>query len=66
MNKKRSRIEEDKEAPPHQKDFAEDEEVHFFFLKNLVYKNIEASNSPKIKNILSSYKGFKSWEKNFA
>ena len=32
----------------------------FFFYKNLVYKNIKASNSPKIKNILGTYEGFKS------
>ena len=38
----------------------------FFFYKNLVYKNIKASNGPKIKNILRTYEGFKSWEKNFA
>ena len=31
--------------------------VHFFF-KNLVYKNIKASNGPKIKNILETYEGF--------
>jgi hypothetical protein len=34
--------------------------VHFFFYKNLVYKNIKASNGPKIKNILRTYEGFKS------
>ena len=28
-------------------------ELHFFFKKNLVYKNIKASNGLKIKNILS-------------
>ena len=32
----------------------------FFSYKNLVYKNIKASNGPKIKNILRTYKGFKS------
>ena len=37
-----------------------------FYYKNLVYKNTNASNSPKIKNILRTYKGFKSLEKNFA
>ena len=37
-----------------------------FFYKNLVYKNVKASNSPKIKNILRTYKGFKFWEKDFA
>ena len=37
-----------------------------FFYKNIVNKNIQASNSPKIKNILRTYKGFKSWEKKFA
>ena len=42
------------------------EQYTFFFYKNLVYKNIKASNSLKIKNILRTYKGFKSWEKNFA
>ena len=40
--------------------------VHSFFYKNLVYKNIKASNGPKIKNILRTCKGFKSWEKNSA
>ena len=30
-----------------------------FFYKNLVYKNIKASNGPKIKNILRTYEGFK-------
>ena len=35
-------------------------EIHFFFNKNLVYKNIKASNSLKIKNILRTYEGFKS------
>ena len=37
-----------------------------FFYKNLVYKNIKASNGPNIKNILSSYQVFKYWVKNFA
>ena len=37
-----------------------------FFYKNLVYKNIKASNGPKIKNILRKYKGFISGDKNFA
>ena len=33
--------------------------IHYtFFYKNLVYKNIKASNSPKIKNILRTYEGF--------
>ena len=41
-------------------------EIQFFFYKNIVNKNIQASNSPKIKNILRTYKGFKSWEKKFA
>ena len=31
----------------------------FIFYKNLVYKNIKASNCPKIKNILRTYEGFK-------
>ena len=35
-------------------------DLHFFFYKNLVYKNIKASYGPKIKNILRIYKGFKS------
>ena len=35
-------------------------DIHFFFYKNLVYKNVKASNGPKIKNILRTYKGFKS------
>ena len=30
----------------------------FFLYKNLVYKNIKASNCPKIKNILRTYEGF--------
>ena len=37
-----------------------------FFYKNLVYKNTKASNGFKIKNILRTYEGFISWEKNFA
>ena len=39
--------------------------IHSFFYKNLVYKNIKASNRPKIKNILSIYEGFISDEKKF-
>ena len=35
----------------------------FIFYKNLVYKNIKASNGPKIKNILRTYEGFKSLKK---
>ena len=34
--------------------------IHFFFYKNLVYKNIKALNGPKINNILRAYKDFKS------
>ena len=30
----------------------------FFYYKNLVYKNIKASNGPKIKNILRTFEGF--------
>ena len=37
-----------------------------FFNKNLVYKNIKASNGPKIKNILNTYEGFIFEEKNIA
>ena len=37
-----------------------------FFYKNLVYKDIKASNSPKFKNISRTDECFKSWEKNFA
>ena len=34
--------------------------IHSFFYKNLVYKNIKASNSPKIKNTLKTYESSKS------
>ena len=43
-----------------------DQPLHFFFYKNPVYKNIKASNGPKIKNILRTYEGFNSCEKIFA
>ena len=35
------------------------------FYKNLVYKNIKASNGPKIKDSLRTYEYFKSYEKKF-
>ena len=34
--------------------------TYTFFYKNLIYKNIKASNCPKIKNISRTYEGFKS------